>query len=183
MLLPPFRAALPSSATRSPRTLRGSHPLRPCIPSGHTLRATTPEGFPLGLLLVRSPLLKKSTFVSSPVLSDMLKSGTSPYASRTIRTAADTGRFSHAVAFVIAGGAYRSHTGDCSSGCVCAGPLQAGAAHNTHSAAACPSVPCKFCGGLRSGAPDDRAERPGKTRKDQERPVWQHIAPSTKKAL
>lgn len=31
---------------------------------------------PLELLLVRSPLLKKSTFVSSPVLSDMLKSRT-----------------------------------------------------------------------------------------------------------
>lgn len=51
-------------------------------------------------------------FVSSPVLNDMLKSGTSPYASRTIGTATDTGRLSHAVAFVIAGGAYRSHTGD-----------------------------------------------------------------------
>lgn len=126
--------------------LRGSHPLRPRIPSGLVLRATTPEGFPPGLLLVHSPLLQKSTFVSSPVLNDMLKSGTSPYASRTIRTAADTGRFSHAVAFVIAGRAYRSHTGDSSFvvvTCRASTGRQVSHAHNTYPTAAFPSVPCE----------------------------------------
>ena len=77
----------------------------------NTFCATTPEGLPPGLFPVRSPLLRKSTFVSFPGLSDMLKSGPSSCAARIIRSAAVARRFSHSVAFVIVWGAYRSHTG------------------------------------------------------------------------
>lgn len=77
MLPPPLRTALPSSTTPSPRSLRGSHPLWPCFPSGSPARATTPEGLPPGLLPVQSPLLRLSAFVSLLVLTDMLKSRTS----------------------------------------------------------------------------------------------------------
>lgn len=58
-------------------SVRGSHPPWPCFPSGSHVCATTPEGLPPGLLPFQSPLLRKSAFVSSLVLSDMLKSRTS----------------------------------------------------------------------------------------------------------
>lgn len=116
----PAYLALDAATTRSrcatrqryslPARARGYHPLRPRFPSGLVLRATTPEGFPLGLLPVQSPLLGESTFVSSPVPSDMLKSRTSSRTPCVIRTAATAGRLSHAAAFVIVWGAHRSHT-------------------------------------------------------------------------
>ncbi|KAI5163270.1 hypothetical protein NEAUS03_2266 [Nematocida ausubeli] len=68
------------------------------------------RSLPMGLLPVRSPLLRESTFVSSPVLTDMLKSGTSPRPAGAIRAAAAAGRLSRAYAPVIACGAYGSRT-------------------------------------------------------------------------
>jgi len=68
------------------------------------------RSLPVGLLPVRSPLLRESTFVSSPVLTDMLKSGTSPRPAGAIRAAAAAGRLSRAYAPVIACGAYGSRT-------------------------------------------------------------------------
>lgn len=83
----PWYLALDASTTRSRCTtkqryssrarVRGYHPLWPRIPARSSRVATTPRGLPVGLLPVRSPLLGKSTFVSSPGLIDMLKSGPS----------------------------------------------------------------------------------------------------------
>jgi len=64
-----------------PRACPGLSPASaPHSRKGSPARATTRLRLPPGLLPVRSPLLRESTFVSPPALNDMLKSGAYPCA-------------------------------------------------------------------------------------------------------
>lgn len=86
MLIPPLHTALPNNTTRPLLViLRGLSPLLAPLSIGSRISL---HNFllPLELLLVRSPLLKKSMFVSSPVLSDMLKLRTCSCISAQLQT-------------------------------------------------------------------------------------------------
>ena len=79
---PPLRAALPNSTTRPHAPQRDSHPLRCPRPGSLRLALQRAPRLPPGLLPFRSPLLGKSSLVSSPPSSDMLKSKGSSCAPR-----------------------------------------------------------------------------------------------------
>jgi hypothetical protein len=83
MLIPPVHTALPSNTTPTPV------PPWAITTSGapfHGLRAAAQQlALQCGLLPVRSPLLRKSTFVSSPAPIDMLKSRAFLVASHAFR--------------------------------------------------------------------------------------------------
>lgn len=74
MFIPPLHTALPNNTTLPFFLLyRGLSPHNAPLSIGFSSLLYYNFVLPLELFLVRSPLLKKSKFVSSPVLNDMLK--------------------------------------------------------------------------------------------------------------
>lgn len=86
MLIPPIHTALPNNTTL-PLYLStvGYHHILLLFPQDSRFSIYKLE-LPLELFLVRSPLLKKSKFVSSPVLNDMLKLRTYSCISASLQT-------------------------------------------------------------------------------------------------